>query len=60
VTLEEARSRALRRDPHFEDVLYTIFGLAAAYPAGAYTSALGALIKAKSLPQKGIALGVVA
>jgi hypothetical protein len=40
----------LRRNPNFEDVLYAIFALAAAYPAGADTSALGALIKAKKLP----------
>jgi SIR2-like domain len=39
----------LRRPPHFEDLLYTIFALAAAYPAGAYTSALGALITATKL-----------
>jgi hypothetical protein len=40
----------LRRSPHFEDVLYVIFALASAYPAGAYTSALGALITATKLP----------
>ncbi len=40
----------LQRSPHFEDLLYTIFALAAAYPAGAYTSALGALITATKLP----------
>lgn len=40
----------LRRQPHFEDLLYTIFALAAAYPAGAYTSALGAVINATALP----------
>jgi hypothetical protein len=40
----------LRRPPHFEDLLYTIFALAAAYPADAYTSALGALITATKLP----------
>lgn len=40
----------LRRPPHFEDLLYTIFALAAAYPAGAYTSALGALVTATKLP----------
>jgi hypothetical protein len=40
----------LRRDPQFEDVLYTIFGLASAYPLGAYTSALGAVIRVKKLP----------
>ncbi len=40
----------LRRDPNFEDVLYAIFALAAAYPAGVYTSALGALIRAVKLP----------
>jgi len=41
----------LRSEVNFEDVLYSIFALAAAYPAGAYTSALGALIRAKNLPQ---------
>jgi hypothetical protein len=40
----------LRRDPNFEDVLYTIFALAAAYPALADTSALGAVIKPKKFP----------
>lgn len=40
----------LRRAPHFEDVLYAIFALAAAYPADADTSALGALITATKLP----------
>ena len=40
----------LRRSPHFEDLLYAIFALSAAYPAGAYTSALGALITARKLP----------
>lgn len=40
----------LRRAPHFEDILYAIFATAAAYPAGAYTSALGALITANKLP----------
>jgi hypothetical protein len=40
----------LRRPPYFEDLLYTIFALAAAFPAGAYTSALGALITATKLP----------
>jgi hypothetical protein len=40
----------LWREPQFEDILYAIFGQASAFPAGAYTSALGALIKAKKLP----------
>ena len=40
----------LRRTPHFEDLLYTIFALAAAYPAGVHTSALGALVTATTLP----------
>lgn len=41
----------LRRAPHFEDLLYTIFALAAAYPASADTSAIGALITATKLPE---------
>lgn len=40
----------LRRPPHFEDVLYTIFALSAAYPAGADTSSLGALINPVGMP----------
>ena len=40
----------LRRPPHFEDALYTIFAVAAAYPLGAYTSPLGALVTASKLP----------
>ena len=40
----------LRREPNFEDLLYAIFALAAAYPAGAYTSAFGALVTATKLP----------
>jgi hypothetical protein len=40
----------LFREPHFEDVLYSIFALAAAYPAGVNTSALGALIEPRALP----------
>ena len=39
----------LRRDPQFEDIL-TISELVSAYPAGAYTSPLGALISVKELP----------
>ena len=39
----------LQEPPTFEDVL-TIFELTSAYPAGAYTSPLGALIKVKKLP----------
>jgi hypothetical protein len=41
----------LRRSPHFEDLLYTIFALAAAYPNGADTSALGALVTATKFPE---------
>jgi hypothetical protein len=43
-------SASLRRSPHFEDLLYAIFALAAAYPAGIFTSALGSLITATKLP----------
>jgi hypothetical protein len=42
--------KPLFREPHFEDVLYAIFALAAAYPAGVHTSALGALIRVQWLP----------
>jgi hypothetical protein len=47
---ENSVPKALFRKPHFEDVLYAIFALAAAYPAGAHTSALGALIQAQWFP----------
>lgn len=40
----------LRRSPHFEDVLYTIFALSAAFPSGADTSSLGALITPTAMP----------
>lgn len=40
----------LRREPHYEDLLYAIFAVAAAYPAGAATSALGAVVTAKGMP----------
>ncbi|MBL7405673.1 hypothetical protein INQ30_25385, partial [Escherichia coli] len=33
-----------------EDLLYAIFAVAAAYPAGAATSALGAVVTAKGMP----------
>jgi hypothetical protein len=39
------------RAPQFEDVLSAIFGLASAYPAGVFTSPLGALITARELPR---------
>lgn len=42
--------KPLFRKPHFEDVLYAVFALAAAYPAGGHTSALGALIRVQWLP----------
>jgi SIR2-like domain len=38
------------REPHFEDVLYAIFALAAAYPAGVFTSPLAALIRTGPFP----------
>lgn len=40
----------LVRAPHYEDVLYAIFALAAAYPAGIYTSPLAAVIQATPFP----------
>jgi hypothetical protein len=44
----------LRREINFEDVLYAIFALAAAYPSGAYTSAVAALFTPVSLPDVSI------
>jgi hypothetical protein len=44
-------SSGLDRSPNFEDILYAIFALVAAYPFGVHTSALGALIEAKQLPE---------
>ncbi|MDI4665028.1 SIR2 family protein [Xanthobacter autotrophicus] len=41
----------LGKTPQFEDVLYAIFGLATAFPSGRYTSALGALIGLRALPE---------
>jgi hypothetical protein len=38
------------RPPNFEDVLYAVFALAAAFPAGRFTSGLGALVRANPLP----------
>ena len=40
----------LRRTPNFEDVLYTLYVLAATSPAGLFTSALGAFISRKQFP----------
>jgi SIR2-like domain len=36
--------------PNFEEVLYSVFALAAAFPAGRFTSALGAFVGATPLP----------
>jgi hypothetical protein len=44
------RSVGVRQAPNFEDVLYAIFALAAAFPAGRFTSALGAFVTANPLP----------
>jgi hypothetical protein len=40
-----------RSDPQFEDVLYALFALASAYPAGTYTSPIGAFMTARELPE---------
>jgi hypothetical protein len=40
----------LRKVPSFEEVLYVVFALAAAFPAGRFSSALGAFVTAKPLP----------
>ena len=39
-----------RRKPTFEDVLYAIFALASAFPAGRFTSGLGTFIAVRPLP----------
>jgi hypothetical protein len=38
------------KEPNFEDILYVISALAATYPAGIYTSALGAFMLPPGLP----------
>jgi hypothetical protein len=43
--------KPLCREPQFEDVLYAIFALAAAYPAGVFTSPLAALIQVGPFPE---------
>jgi hypothetical protein len=40
----------LYKAPNFEDVLYAIYSLATMFPAGIFTSALGALVQATPLP----------
>ena len=40
----------LQKLPTFEDVLYAIFALAAAFPGGRFTSALGAFVTANPIP----------
>jgi hypothetical protein len=40
----------VRQLPNFEDVLYAVFALAAAFPVGRFTSALGAFVTANPLP----------
>jgi hypothetical protein len=42
--------RHLQKPPTFEDILYAIFALAAAFPAGRFTSALGAFVTANPIP----------
>jgi hypothetical protein len=41
----------LSRLPNFEDILYAIYVLAATYPAGIFTAALGALVSIKPFPE---------
>jgi hypothetical protein len=48
---ESKVAKHLEKTPNFEDVLYAIFALAAAFPAGQFTSALGAFITPKPLPE---------
>jgi hypothetical protein len=40
----------LQRTPTFEEILYVVFALAATFPAGRFTSALGAFVTVNSLP----------
>jgi hypothetical protein len=40
----------LSRIPNFEEILYSVFALAAAFQAGRFTSPLGAFVTAKPLP----------
>jgi hypothetical protein len=40
----------LQRTPTFEEILYAVFALAATFPAGRFTSALGAFVTVKPLP----------
>jgi hypothetical protein len=44
------RLAGVRQLPNFEEVLYTVLALAAAFPAGRFTSALGAFVTASPLP----------
>jgi hypothetical protein len=43
-------SSHLQRAPNFEEILYVVFALAAAFPAGKFTSGLGAFVTATRLP----------
>jgi hypothetical protein len=40
----------LCKTPNFEDIMYAVFLLSAAYPNGVFTSPLGALVDTKSFP----------
>lgn len=40
----------LQKHPTFEEILYGIFALAAAFPGGQFTSALGAFVTANPIP----------
>jgi hypothetical protein len=41
---------SLGKAPNFEDIMYAVFLLTAAYPSGVFTSPLGALVAPKSFP----------
>jgi SIR2-like domain len=45
---------ALRKSPNFEDVLYSVFVLAGAFPAGRFTSAPSAFTRVTPLPPVGL------
>lgn len=41
----------LQRQPSFEDILYAVYTITGTYPAGLFTSALGALVDIKAFPE---------
>ena len=46
----QAKVPQLQKTPNFEDILYAVFALATAFPNARFTSALGAFVTAKPLP----------